>query len=49
MSNPEPGGKGLTMKEAIWIIQGMRELDVIVADARFRDQLTAPQLRLTSP
>jgi guanidinopropionase len=32
VSNPEPGEEGLTMKEAIRIIQGMRGLDVIGAD-----------------
>jgi guanidinopropionase len=32
VSNPEPGEEGLTMKEAIRVIQGMRGLDVIGAD-----------------
>jgi len=32
VSNPEPGEEGLTMKEAIRIIQGMRGMDVIGAD-----------------
>jgi guanidinopropionase len=32
VSNPEPGEAGLTMKEAIRIIQGMRGMDVIGAD-----------------
>jgi guanidinopropionase len=32
VSNPEPGEAGLTMKEAIRVIQGMRGLDVIGAD-----------------
>jgi guanidinopropionase len=32
VSNPEPGEEGLTMKEAIRILQGMRGMDVIGAD-----------------
>lgn len=32
VSNPEPGEEGLTMKEAIHVIQGMRGMDVIGAD-----------------
>ena len=32
VSNPEPGEEGLTMKEAIRVIQGMRGMDVIGAD-----------------
>lgn len=32
VSNPEPGEEGLTMKEAIRIIQGMRGMNVIGAD-----------------
>jgi len=32
VSNPEPGEEGLTMKEAIAVIQGLRGLDVIGAD-----------------
>ena len=32
VSNPEPGEAGLTMKEAIRIVEGMRGLDVIGAD-----------------
>jgi guanidinopropionase len=32
VSNPEPGEEGLTMKEAIRILQGMRGMDIIGAD-----------------
>lgn len=32
VSNPEPGEEGLTMKEAIGVLQGLRGLDVIGAD-----------------
>jgi guanidinopropionase len=32
VSNPEPGEEGLTMKQAIRVIQGMRGMDVIGAD-----------------
>ncbi|HEU4355813.1 MAG TPA: arginase family protein [Actinomycetota bacterium] len=32
VSNPEPGEEGLTMREAIRTIQGLRGLDVIGAD-----------------
>ncbi len=32
VSNPEPGEEGLTMREAIRVIQGLRGLDVIGAD-----------------
>ena len=32
VSNPEPGEEGLTMKEAIRVLQGMRGMDVIGAD-----------------
>jgi guanidinopropionase len=32
VSNPEPGEEGLTMKQAIRVIQGLRGLDVIGAD-----------------
>ena len=32
VSNPEPGEAGLTMKEAIRVIQGMRGMDIIGAD-----------------
>jgi guanidinopropionase len=32
VSNPEPGEEGLSMREAIRVIQGLRGLDVIGAD-----------------
>ena len=32
VSNPEPGEEGLTMKEAIRVLQGMRGMDIIGAD-----------------
>jgi guanidinopropionase len=32
VSNPEPGEEGLTMKEAIRVVQGMRGMNLIGAD-----------------
>ncbi len=48
VSNPEPGEEGLTMKEAIRIIQGMRGMDVIGADvSELMPSLDGPNMMTT--